>query len=202
MLKQKDVRSVLTLAATLAICVLSPSGGAQAQGIDVDWKGRQLVPPSQVQPKQPQLNQELGNRSKFGSIRDTGSTDGQPGVPQLPPSALSSPQTPDVSQTPFSADSQAGKAGTYGKPLGQTPDSIILPPGIPEDTRIGELRDVSNVKRGALALLLGFNILAMFAWLFVAGKAEVKLDRFFHGDPLGTGKADPATVAANPVTRH
>ena len=202
MLKQKDVRSALTLAATLAICVLSASDGAQAQGVDMDWKGHQLVPPSQVNPKQPQLNQELGNKSKFGSLRDTGGMNNQPGIPQLPPSALSSPQAPDNSQTPYSADSQAGRAGTYGKPLGQTPDSIILPPGIPEDTRIGELRDVSNVKRGALALLLGFNILAIFAWLFVAGKAEVKLDRFFHGDPLATGKVDRATVAANPVTRH
>lgn len=199
MLKQKDVRLILTLAATLAVSVLSPSSGAHAQGLDMDWKGHQLVPPSQVNPKQPQLNQELGNKAKFGSLRDTGGTNDQPGVPQLPPSALS---TPENSQTPFSADSQAGKAGTYGKPLGQTPDSIILPPGIPEDTRIGELRDVSNVKRGALALLLGFNILAIFAWLFVAGRAEVKLDRFFHGDPLGTGKVDRATVAANPVTKH
>lgn len=154
MLKQKDVRSALTLAATLAICVLSASGGAQAQGVDMDWKGHQLVPPSQVNPKQPQLNQELGNRSKFGSLRDAGGMNNQPGIPQLP------------------------------------------------HTRIGELRDVSNVKRGALALLLGFNILAIFAWLFVAGKAEVKLDRFFHGDPLATGKVDRATVAANPVTRH
>lgn len=181
MLKQKEARLVLTLAATLAICVLSPSGGAQAQGVDMDWKGHQLVPPSQVNPKQPQHNQELSNQSKVG---------------------LNSPQVPDISQTPYSADSQAGKVGTHGKPLGQTPDSIILPPGIPEDTRVGELRDVSNVNRGALALLLGFNILAIFAWLFVAGKAAVKLDRFYHGDPLGTGKADPATVAANPVTRH
>lgn len=201
MLKNDNARLLIMMSTAISLGGFAV-GDANAQNVDTDYKGHQIVSPSEY-PKQPQLNQELHKRSKLGDVRDTSAgTVSNPGIPQLPPSVLTSPERPRSEQTPFSSDSQAGRAGTYGKPLGQTPDGIIIPPGIPEDTRIGQLRDVSNVQKGAVAFLLGFNLLMCLAWLFAAGNGLAKMDKFFHGDPFGTGRVDPTAPAANPVTGH
>ena len=156
---------VLALGAMVMMCVGTGSP-ADAQSRGTDSQGRQTIGPSEI-PQQPMLQDELANPRITGGARSSENTTiDQPGIVDMPGARTSTQQ--DLENPSLPHTEQPG-------------DSIVMPPGIPTDVRIGPVEPTPNWERAVLAGILIFQLIITVLWGITAYIAKARADRLEKG---------------------
>lgn len=161
MVSNNILARVLALSA-VAMITAGTGSPASAQTRGTDAQGRQTIGPSEI-PQQPSLKDELANPRITGGARSSENlTIDQPGMVDMPGARTSTQTELDNPSLPHTE---------------QPSDSLVMPPGIPTDVRIGPVEPTPPWERAVLAGILIFQLIITVLWAVTAYIAKARADR-------------------------